>query len=150
MKTFSQTKEDALKNRNWQVVDAEGIPLGRLATEVSILLRGKNKPTYTPHVDGGDFVVVLNADKIKLTGNKWSDKTYYKHTGYVGGLKAISAEKLAEKHPERLIHMAVKNMLPKSRLGRAMQKKLRVYAGSEHPHTAQKVQEYKIKYYNAN
>lgn len=138
MTTYSQTKEDALKNRGWRVVDAKDQTLGRLATEIATVIRGKNKPTYTPHVDGGDFVIVLNAERICLTGNKMSQKTYYHHTGYIGGLNEVPVKRMLEEHPERVIQKAVYGMLPKGKLGRQMRKKLKVYAGSEHPHSAQK------------
>jgi len=124
--------------RNWVLVDAEGKILGRMATEIAAILRGKTKPTYTPHADAGDFVVVINAEKVALTGRKWSQKMYYHHSGYPGGIKAISAEKLRQKRPEEIIRKAVWGMLPKNRLGRKLIKKLKVYAGPEHPHGAQK------------
>ena len=123
--------------REWLLVDATDMVLGRLATRVAEILKGKTKPQYTPHVDVGDFVVVINAEKIRLTGNKASDKTYYSHSQYPGGLKAVSFERMLEKHPERIIEKAVKGMLPKNTLGRAQGKKLKVYAGPEHPHEAQ-------------
>jgi len=122
----------------WYVVDANGCVLGRLASFVATRLRGKHKPVYTPHVDTGDHIIVINADKIALTGRKWDEKFYYRHSGYVGGLKSITAKKLLEKRPEDLVMHAVRGMLPKNRLGRKMFKKLKVYAGSEHPHVAQK------------
>jgi large subunit ribosomal protein L13 len=123
--------------RKWHLVDAQGKTLGRLATRVAVLLRGKNKAIFTPHVDAGDFVIVVNANKIVLTGNKLQDKLYIHHSGYPGGLKSITAEKLMAKKPERLISMAVQGMLPKTKLGRALIKKLKVYAGANHPHEAQ-------------
>lgn len=123
--------------REWLLVDAEDMVLGRLATQVAQILKGKTKPTYTPNVDVGDFVVVINADKIRLTGKKEEQKIYYRHSGYVGGLKETPFKRMLEKHPERIIEKAVRGMLPKNTLGRAMGKKLKVYAGSEHPHTAQ-------------
>ena len=123
--------------RKWHLVDANGKTLGRLASRVAILLRGKHKPTFTPHMDVGDFVVVVNADKVALTGNKWKQKLYIHHSGYPGGLKSISAEKMKEKKPERLITMAVQGMLPKNKLGRKILKKLKVYSGEAHPHQAQ-------------
>ena len=131
-------------NRDWYVVDLEDVVLGRAATEIARILRGKHKPIYTPSVDTGDFVVVLNADKIKLTGNKLADKKYYRHTGYPGGIKEINAEKLLAKKPEMLVQAAVKGMLPKNSLGRKMFTKMKVYAGSEHPHMAQQPKELKI------
>ncbi len=139
MKTISA--KPAAVQRDWYVIDAEGKTLGRMATEIATRLRGKHKPEYTPHVDTGDYIVVINAEKVRVTGNKAKDKIYHSHTGYPGGLKSISFEKLIEKAPERTIQSAVKGMLPKGPLGRAMFKKLKVYAGSEHPHAAQQPQE---------
>ncbi len=124
--------------REWVVVDAENQVLGRLATQVAAILRGKTKPQYTPHVDTGDFVIVVNAEKIRVTGNKVTDKEYYRHTGHPGGLKKETFQEAIEKHPEQVIEKAVKGMLPKNSLGREMGKKLKVYAGPEHPHAAQK------------
>ena len=135
MKTFSAKPHEV--RREWLVVDAAGKNLGRLASEIARRLRGKHKPEFTPHVDTGDYVVVINAEKIAVTGRKMSDKIYHHHTGYIGNLKSISLEKQLEKHPERVIQSAVKGMLPKNPLGRAMFKKLKVYAGDQHPHTAQ-------------
>ncbi len=129
------------KDKKWYVVDVEGKVLGRAATEVARVLRGKHKATYTPSVDTGDFVIILNADKIRLTGNKLADKMYYRHSGFPGGLKEINAEKLLASKPEELIKKAVKGMLPKNKLGRQMIKKLKVYVGSEHPHQAQQPKE---------
>lgn len=130
------TRDDA--NQDWHVVDAQDQVLGRLATRVASVLRGKHKPTYTPNADIGDFVIVVNADKVKLTGNKVTDKSYYRHSGYIGGLKETTAGKvLASKHPERIIEWAVRGMLPKSRLGDRLFTKLKVYAGPDHPHEAQ-------------
>jgi len=123
--------------RDWVLVDATDMVLGRLATRVAEILKGKTKPQYTPHVDVGDFVVVINADKIRLTGNKAETKAYFSHSGYPGGLKETSFTRMIEKHPERVIEKAVKGMLPKNSLGRSMGKKLKVYAGSDHPHEAQ-------------
>ncbi|MGQ9693701.1 MAG: 50S ribosomal protein L13 [Thermodesulfobacteriota bacterium] len=134
--TTVMAKKDEVK-RKWHLVDARGKILGRLASRIAILLRGKHKPTFTPHVDTGDFVVVINAEKIVLTGKKWKEKLYIHHSGYPGGLKSISAEKMWEKHPERIITMAVQGMLPKNKLGRQLIKKLKVYAGDSHPHQAQ-------------
>ncbi|SHI59526.1 LSU ribosomal protein L13P [Malonomonas rubra DSM 5091] len=131
-------------NREWYVVDLEDVVLGRAATEIARVLRGKHKPIYSPSVDTGDFVVVLNADKVKLTGNKLADKKYYHHTGYPGGIREINAEKLLAKKPEMVLQSAVKGMLPKNPLGRKMFKKLKVYAGGEHPHAAQQPKELKI------
>ena len=135
MKTFSAKPQDV--RREWHLVDATDKTLGRLATEVARRLRGKHKPEYTPHVDTGDHIVVVNAEKIKVTGKKLEDKMYHHHTGYIGNLKSISLGDQLEKHPERVIESAVKGMLPKTKLGRAMYKKLHVYAGPEHPHAAQ-------------
>jgi large subunit ribosomal protein L13 len=135
-------KEDV--SRNWYLVDAENKVLGRLATELAKILRGKNKPTFTPHVDTGDYVIVVNADKVSLTGKKWKDKVYYRHSGYPGGIKSITADNLRTKRPEDLIRLAVKGMLPKNRLGRKLFKKLKVYAGTEHPHQAQQPKQIEI------
>lgn len=135
MKTFSAKPHNV--ERGWYLFDAENKTLGRLATEVARRLRGKHKPEYTPHVDTGDFIVVVNADKIKVTGRKAKQKIYYRHSGYPGGLKEMSFEKLMEKRPEEALEIAVKGMLPKNSLGRAMFSKLKVYAGSLHPHVAQ-------------
>ena len=142
MKTLS-AKPESVK-RDWFVVDAAGKTLGRLSTEIASRLRGKHKPEYTPHVDTGDYIVVINCEQVRVTGNKAKDKIYYSHTGYVGGIKSISFEKLIQKAPERVIQTAVKGMLPKGPLGRVMFKKLKVYAGAEHPHTAQQPQELDI------
>ena len=135
MTTVSTKPADV--RRDWYVVDADGKTLGRLATEIALRLRGKHKPEYTPHVDTGDYIVVINAEKIRVTGNKLQQKMYHHHTGYIGNLKSISLEKQLQKAPERVIETAVRGMMPKNKLGRAMFKKLRVYAGSEHQHTAQ-------------
>ncbi|WP_461515932.1 50S ribosomal protein L13 [Porticoccus sp.] len=142
MKTFIAKPETV--QRDWFVVDAADKTLGRLAAEVASRLRGKHKPEYTPHVDTGDYIVVVNAKQVRVTGNKAKDKIYHHHTGYPGGLKSISFEKLIDKAPERTIQNAIKGMLPKGPLGRAMFKKLKVYAGAEHPHTAQQPQELNI------
>ena len=142
MKTIS-AKPDSVQ-RDWFVIDAAGKTLGRMAVEIATRLRGKHKPEYTPHVDTGDYIVVVNAEQVRVTGNKAKDKIYHSHTGYPGGLKSISFEKLIEKAPERTIQSAVKGMLPKGPLGRDMFRKLKVYAGSEHPHAAQQPQELKI------
>jgi len=125
-------------NQKWFVIDAEGKTLGRMASQISLILQGKNKPTYTPFLDTGDFVVVINADKVVLTGNKLTQKKYYRHTGFPGGIKEITAKDLLAKYPTRVIQKAVKGMLPKTILGKQMLKKLKIYAGPEHPHTAQK------------
>src|SRR5210317_1189922 len=138
MKTISAKAETV--QRSWYVIDANNQTLGRLATEVARRLRGKHKAEYTPHVDTGDYIVVINAEKVRVTGAKTTDKMYHHHTGYPGGLKSVSFEKLIEKAPERVIQGAVKGMLPRNPLGRAMFKKLKVYAGSEHPHAAQQPQ----------
>ncbi|HEU5188827.1 MAG TPA: 50S ribosomal protein L13 [Methylomirabilota bacterium] len=125
-------------DRKWFLVDAEGRVLGRLATQVATILRGKHKPTFSPHLDVGDHVVVINAEKVQLTGRKMTEKMYRWHTGYIGGLREVSADKMIRTHPERVIEWAVQGMLPKGRLGRAMSKKLKVYRGADHPHAAQK------------
>jgi large subunit ribosomal protein L13 len=138
MKTYSA--KPATVKRDWYVVDADGKTLGRLATEIARRLRGKHKAEYTPHVDTGDYIVVINAEKVRVTGKKARDKMYYRHTGYIGNLKAVNFTKLRETHPERIIETAVKGMLPKNPLGRAMFRKLKVYAGPEHRHTAQQPQ----------
>ena len=135
MKTFTATPSDI--KRDWYVVDATGKTLGRLATEIARRLRGKHKPEYTPHMDTGDYIVVINAREIRVTGNKAKDKIYYKHSGYPGGIKSINFEKLREKKPELIIENAVKGMLPKGPLGRAMFRKLKVYPGANHLHAAQ-------------
>ena len=132
-------KENEIE-RKWYVVDADGKVLGRLATRIATILRGKHKPLFTPHLDVGDHVVVLNAEKIHLTGRKLQNKQYRWHTGYIGGLREVSAEKMLKTHPERMIEWAVQGMLPKNRLGRAMAKKLKVYRGAAHPHQAQRPQ----------
>lgn len=138
MKTYSVRAGEI--ERRWFVVDAEGKILGRVATEVARILRGKHKPTYTPHLDTGDYVVVINADKVELSGKKADQKTYFRHSGYMGGERFIPFRSMLEKHPERVIELAVKGMLPKGALGREMRKKLKVYAGAEHPHQAQQPQ----------
>jgi large subunit ribosomal protein L13 len=138
MKTLSIRAQDV--RHDWYVVDATDRTLGRLATEIAHRLRGKHKAEYTPNVDTGDYIVVINAEKVRVTGRKTTDKMYYRHTGYPGGIKAVSFEEMREKHPERTIENAVKGMLPRNPLGRAMFKKLKVYAGAEHPHSAQQPQ----------
>jgi large subunit ribosomal protein L13 len=130
--------------RTWHVIDAEDVVLGRLASHVATLLRGKHKPTYAPHMDTGDFVVIINAEKVAVSGNKLTDKFVYRHSGYPGGLRQRSVGEMIEKHPDRLIEDAVKGMLPHNRLGRAMSKKLKVYAGPDHPHSAQKPAPFEI------
>ena len=139
MKTYSAKAETV--QRDWYVVDAEGKTLGRLATEIASRLRGKHKPEFTPHVDTGDYIVVVNAEKVAVTGNKPTNKIYYSHTEYPGGIKDISFKDLIEKAPERVIQSAVKGMLPRGPLGREMFRKLKIYVGSEHPHTAQQPQQ---------
>ena len=143
MGTYSAKQEDI--KRSWHVVDANGKTLGRLATAVASVLKGKTKPIYTTHVDTGDFVIVVNAGKVHLTGKKLDNKMYYSHSGYPGGLKTISAGKLMKTNPEEVIKMAVEGMLPKTRLGKQMLSKLKVYAGDQHPHAAQQPAEMKIK-----
>ncbi|MBN2723723.1 MAG: 50S ribosomal protein L13 [Deltaproteobacteria bacterium] len=137
MKQTYSAKPNEVEQK-WYVVDLEGEVLGRAATKIATILRGKNKPTFTPHMDTGDFVIVLNAGKVQLTGKKWTDKVYYKHSGFIGGMKATTAAKMRETHPERLIEFAVSGMLPKTKLGRKLIKKLKVYTGTEHNHQAQK------------
>ncbi len=139
MKTFLPKTVE----RTWWLVDAEGKTLGRLATEIARLLMGKHKPIYTPHLDTGDFVVVINAEKVVLTGNKWEDKIYYRHSGYPGGLKAIRARDLRDRFPERVIQLAVRRMLPKNKLGRRMFRRIKVHAGPSHPHLAQQPRPWK-------
>ncbi|MGM9834624.1 MAG: 50S ribosomal protein L13 [Bacilli bacterium] len=142
MNTFMEKKETI--ERKWYVIDAEGISLGRVATKAATVLRGKHKPTFTPHVDCGDYVIIVNAAKVKLTGNKLSDKMYYNHSRYAGGLRERNAEEMISKYPEEMVERAVKGMLPKGRLGRQMYTKLFVYAGPEHKQQAQKPVEMKI------
>lgn len=144
MKKYTYSAKNTDNEGKWWVVDAQDAVLGRLASQVAARLRGKHKPIYTPHADTGDWVIVVNADKIKLTGRKWDKKTYYRHSGYIGGLKAITAKKLLEKKPEDIIRFAVRGMLPKNRLGRKIFKKLKVYTGSEHPHAAQQPAEWTL------
>lgn len=141
-KTKSQRKEDV--ERNWFIVDAEGETVGRICSRIATVLRGKHKPSYTPHVDCGDYVVVINAEKIRFTGQKLDQKQYIRHTGYPGGQKKKTAKELQAQRPERVVEIAVKGMLPKNRLGNQMYKKLFVYAGTEHPHDAQQPQEFKF------
>jgi len=137
-KTYSAKPNEI--EQKWYVVDAEGKTLGRLSTEIARILRGKHKPIYTPHIDTGDYVIVINADKVRVTGKRLDQKIYYRHSGYMGGLTAISLRRMLETHPERVIEHAVKGMLPKNRLGRQMYKKLKVYASPDHPHKAQQPQ----------
>jgi len=143
MKTFSARAQDV--RHDWYVVDAAGQTLGRLASEIARRLRGKHKPEYTPHVDTGDYIVVVNADKVAVTGRKKRDKMYHRHTGYIGNLRSENLQRVLDTHPERAIERAVKGMLPRGPLGRAMFRKLKVYAGAEHPHTAQQPVELKLQ-----
>ena len=140
MYTRSTPVAEAIADRKWWIVDLEGKTVGRAATRIAHILRGKHKATFTPHIDDGDYVIVINAEKVNFTGNKWADKTYYHHSGYVGGLKETTAEKLLERKPEEIIRKAVKGMLPRGPLGRAQLKKLKIYIGSDHPHTAQQAE----------
>lgn len=140
MKTYHQKPTEV--QRDWYVIDASGKVLGRLATQISTLLRGKHKPTFTPSIDGGDFVIVVNAEKIVLTGRKPEQKIYYRHTGYPGGIKATPYKMMLAKHPDRILRLAVKRMLPKNRMGRRLLSKLRIYAGPNHPHAAQQPKPY--------
>ena len=137
MKKYTYSAKNTDNQGRWCLVDAENAILGRLASTVAARLRGKHNPLFTPHVDTGDWIVVINADKVALTGRKWDQKNYYRHSGYIGGLKTITAKKLMEKRPEDLIRFAVKGMLPKNRLGRKLFKKLKIYSGDQHPHEAQ-------------
>ena len=143
MRTYTPSAKEI--ERQWWLVDAEGMPLGRLATRIATILRGKHKPIYTPHLDTGDNVVVINASKVALTGRKAEQKTYFRHSGYMGGERHIPFHRMIETHPERVIELAVRGMLPKNTLGREMRKKLRVYAGEEHPHMGQDPQILEIK-----
>ncbi|UCC26832.1 MAG: 50S ribosomal protein L13 [Gemmatimonadales bacterium] len=138
MKTYTPKIDDI--QRTWWIVDAEGVPLGRLAAKIAQVLRGKHKAMYTPHLDTGDHVIVINASKVMLTGNKAEQKTYFRHSGYMGGERLIPFKRMVESHPERIIELAVKGMMPKNTLGRSMRKKLRVYAGDQHPHQSQNPQ----------
>jgi large subunit ribosomal protein L13 len=142
MNTFTAKEHEV--HKKWYLVDAKDKVLGRLATQIAIRLRGKHKPIFTPHADTGDYIVVINADKLRLTGNKWDNKIYYRHSGYVGGLKQISAKKLLEKKPEDILRFAVRGMLPKNSLGRRQLKKLKIYPGSDHPHQAQQTEKLEI------
>ncbi|AEE90432.1 MAG: 50S ribosomal protein L13 [Tepidanaerobacter acetatoxydans] len=143
MSTFMAKKEEV--KRDWYVIDAAGKPLGRLATQVAMILKGKHKPIYTPHVDTGDYVIIVNADKVILTGKKMDNKMYYSHTGYPGGIKSQNFRSLMSKSPEKVVYKAVWGMLPHNALGRKMIKKLKIYAGAEHPHEAQKPQSLTVK-----
>ena len=142
MKTFVAKEQEVTKK--WYLVDASNKIVGRMATQIAMRLRGKHKPIFTPHADTGDFVVVVNADKVVFTGRKWDSKIYYRHTGYTGGLKEISAKKLLEKKPEDILRFAVKRMLPKNSLGRRQLKKLKIYAGPDHTHAAQQLEKWEI------
>lgn len=144
MRTTFMAKANEVE-RKWYVVDAEGQTLGRLSTEVASILRGKNKPTFTPHVDTGDHVIIINAEKIHLTGNKLNDKIYYRHTNHPGGLKQRTALEMRTNYPVQMLELAIKGMLPKGRLGRQVSKKLNVYAGAEHPHQAQQPEVYELR-----
>ena len=137
MYTRSTTSEEAIADRKWWVVDLANQPVGRVASKIATVLRGKHKATYTPHIDDGDFIVAINADKVKFTGNKWDDKVYYRHTGYVGGIRETTATEMLERNPTAIIEKAVKGMLPRGPLGRAQLRKLKVYTGADHPHSAQ-------------
>jgi large subunit ribosomal protein L13 len=141
MATYQLKKKEALVQRQWYIADAEGKVLGRLASQIAMILRGKHKPNFTPHTDGGDFVIVINARRVRLTGSKNQNKVYYRHSEYPGGIRTTTAEKLLAEKPEALVRLAIKGMLPKSRLGRRLVSKLKVYAGADHPHLAQKPQQ---------
>ena len=143
MKSFMQTKETV--DRKWYVLDAKGLPLGRVASRAAVVLRGKHKATYTPHIDCGDYVIIVNAKEVKLTGDKLNKKIYYTHSGYVGGLRERTAKTMIEKYPVEMVERAVKGMLPHNRLGRQMYKKLFVYEGETHPHMAQKPEVLEVK-----
>jgi large subunit ribosomal protein L13 len=144
VKKYTYSAKQSDNEDKWSIVDANGAILGRLASQVAARLRGKHNPLFTPHVDSGDSVVVINADKIVLTGRKWDQKCYYRHSGYIGGLKTVTAKKLMEKRPEDLLRFAIKGMLPKNRLGRKLFKKLKVYPGNKHPHEAQQPEPFAI------
>ena len=146
MATYFQSKEEAIAASKWVVVDATGLPVGRLASEVASLIRGKHRPEFTKHVSCGDFVIVVNAEKVIFTGKKESKKIYYHHTGFPGGVKSATAGQLLKNHPDRVISHAVKGMLPRGALGHQMISKLKVYAGAEHPHSAQMPEPYEIKF----
>jgi large subunit ribosomal protein L13 len=144
LKTYIANEKEILQSRKWYIVDAENQVLGRLASQIASMLKGKHKPIYSTHQDVGDFIVVVNAEKVRVTGNKLIDKVYYRHSNYPGGQKATTLQQMLQKHPERVIEMAVKRMLPKNSLGRQMFLKLKVYAGSEHPHKAQQPESLKF------
>lgn len=146
MKTYIAKEQEVLDSRKWYIVDAENQILGRMASQIASILKGKHKAMYSPHQDVGDFVVVVNAEKIKVTGNKLKDKMYYRHSGYPGGQKAASLQEMLQKHPERVVELAIKRMLPKNSLGRKMFMKLKVYAGPDHPHKAQLPEQLELKH----
>ncbi|MBE3553752.1 MAG: 50S ribosomal protein L13 [Thermicanus sp.] len=143
--TYMPHGQEALQNRKWYVIDAEGKTLGRLASEAALILRGKHKPTFTPHLDSGDHVIIINAEKVHLTGKKWTDKLYHFHSQYPGGLKTFTARDMIKNRPVKMVEMAIRGMLPKNRLGRQMFTKLKVYAGTEHPHQAQKPEVWELR-----
>ncbi|CCQ93718.1 ribosomal protein L13 [[Clostridium] ultunense Esp] len=143
--TYMPHGQEALQNRKWYVIDAEGKTLGRLASEVALILRGKHKPTFTPHLDSGDHVIIINAEKVHLTGKKWTDKLYRFHSQYPGGLKTFTARDMIKNRPVKMVELAIRGMLPKNRLGRQMFSKLKVYAGTEHPHQAQKPEVWELR-----
>ena len=145
MSTFVPSGKNLEQSRKWFIIDADGKTVGRLATEAARLLMGKNKPTYTPYIDVGDHVIVINAEKVVFTGNKWQDKVYRHHTGWPGGLKEVTARKQLQQHPERILESAIRGMLPKTKLGRKMGKKLKVYVGADHPHQAQQPEAFEVK-----
>jgi large subunit ribosomal protein L13 len=145
MSTYVPSGKNLEQSRKWHIIDADGQTVGRLATEAARLLMGKNKPTYTPYIDVGDHVIVINAEKVVFTGNKWQDKVYRHHTGWPGGLKEITARKQLQQHPERILESAIRGMLPKNKLGRKMGKKLKVYVGAGHPHQAQQPEAFEVK-----
>ncbi|MBM4292512.1 MAG: 50S ribosomal protein L13 [Deltaproteobacteria bacterium] len=144
MRTRSTTTAEAIANRKWWILDLEDVVLGRAATRIANVLRGKHKPTFTPNIDDGDFVIVINADKVKLTGTKWSDKIYYRHTNFPGGIKSATAREMNQRHPDEIIRLAVFGMIPKGPLGRAQISKLKIYAGAAHPHVAQNPQPFPL------
>jgi large subunit ribosomal protein L13 len=145
MSTFVPSGKNLEQSRKWLIIDANGQTVGRLATEAARILMGKNKPTYTPYIDVGDHVIVINAEKVVFTGNKWQGKVYRHHTGWPGGLKEITAQKQLQQHPERILELAIRGMLPKNKLGRKMGKKLKVYVGTDHPHQAQQPEAFEVK-----
>lgn len=145
MSTYVPSGKNLEQSRKWLIIDANGQTVGRLATEAARILMGKNKPIYTPYIDVGDHVIVINAEKVVFTGNKWQDKVYRHHTGWPGGLKEITAQKQLQQHPERILELAIRGMLPKNKLGRKMGKKLKVYVGTDHPHQAQQPEAFEVK-----